>query len=411
MVLFRQRFKVHARDAVAAHVVPARGADRAVEQGNALIRDDELGVDLELRAEACARRACAERVVEREHARRQLFDGDAAVLARIVLREEDIAVIWQDICENETARERRRGLARVRQAVDDVGAEDEAVDDDLDIVLFVLFEGNFLAEVIHVPVGADADIARAARVLENFYMLAFFAADDRRHDLHARALAQRHELVDDLVDGLLADLLAAVRTVRRADARPEQAQIVVHLRHRADGGSWVLRGGLLVDGNGGGKALDIVDVGLFLLPKEHTGVGRQALHIAALALGIDGVERERRLSAAGQARDDGQRVAGNFDVDVLEVIFSCAFDKNLTWHESITPVAGFAAARPADSSEFFMSTSFNNDIRKFCAHERGEVVGRKLDLIADLARRDDHCFKVFRRGVDHRGEELFHPDG
>ena len=61
MVLFRQRFKVHARNAVAAHVVPARGADRAVEQGNALIRDDELGVDLELRAEACARRACAER--------------------------------------------------------------------------------------------------------------------------------------------------------------------------------------------------------------------------------------------------------------------------------------------------------------------------------------------------------------
>ena len=274
MVLFRQRFKVHARDAVAAHVVPARGADRTVEQGNALIRDDELGVDLELRAEACARRARAERVVEREHARHQLFDGDAAVLAGVVLRKEDIAVIWQDICKNETARKRRRGLARIRQAVDDVGAEDEAVDDDLDIVLFVLFEGNFLAEVIHVPVGADADIARAARVLENFYMLAFFAADDRRHDLHARALAQRHELVDDLVDGLLADLLAAVRTVRRADARPEQAQIVVHLRHRADGGSGVLRGGLLVDGNGGGEALDIVDVGLFLLPEEHARVGR-----------------------------------------------------------------------------------------------------------------------------------------
>lgn len=32
-----------------------------------------------------------------------------------------------------------------------------------------------------------------------------------------------------------------------------------------------------------------------------------------------------------------------------------------------------------------MSTSFNNDIRKFRAHERGKVVGRKLDLIADLA--------------------------
>ena len=206
-------------------------------------------------------------------------------------------------------------------------------------------------------------------------MLAFFSADDRRHDLHARALAQRHELVDDLVDGLLADLLAAVRAVRRADARPEQAQIVVHLRHRADGGSWVLRGGLLVDGNGGGKALDIVDVGLFLLPKEHTGVGRQALHIAALALGIDGVERERRLAAAGQARDDGQRVTWDLNVDVLEIIFSCAFDKNLTWHESITPVAGFAAARPAYSSDFLCqphSTMISaNFARTSAARSRG----------------------------------------
>ena len=345
VVLFRQRFKIHARDAVAADVVPARGADRAVEQGNALVRDDELGVDLELRAETRALRARAEGIVEREHARRQLLDGDAAVLAGVVLREEDVAVVGQDIGKNDAARERRRGLAGVRQAVNDVGTEDQAVDDDLDVVLFVLLEGNFLTEVVHVPVGADADIARAARVLENFHMLALFPANDRRHDLHARALAQRHELVDDLVNGLLANFLAAVGAVRRADARPQKAQIVVHLRHRADGGAGILRGGLLVDGNGGGEALDIVDVGLFLLPKEHTGVGRQALHIAALALGIDGVERERRLAAARKSRDDGQRVAGDFHVDVLEVILSCAFDKNLTWHESITPVAHFAAAK------------------------------------------------------------------
>lgn len=54
--------------------------------------------------------------------------------------KEDIAVIGQDIRKNDAARERRRGLARVRQAVNDVGTEDEAVDDDLDVVLFVLLE-------------------------------------------------------------------------------------------------------------------------------------------------------------------------------------------------------------------------------------------------------------------------------
>ena len=317
MVLFRQRFKVHARDAVAAHVVPARGADRAVEQGNALIRDDELGVDLELRAEACARRACAERVVEREHARRQLLDGDAAVLARVILREEDIAVVGQDICENEAARERRRSLARVRQAVDDVGAEDEAVDDDLDVVLFVLLEGNFLAEVVHVPVSADADIAGLARVLKNLDVLALFAADDRRHDLHARPLAQRHELVDDLVDGLLANFFSAVRAVRCADARPEQTQIVVHLRHRADGGSWVLRGGLLVDGNGGGKPFDGVHVGLLHLPQKHPGIGRKALYIPPLAVGVNGIKGQRGLPRPGKPRKDHQLVPWDGHVHIF----------------------------------------------------------------------------------------------
>src|SRR3712207_8340884 len=53
----------------------------------------------------------------------------------------------------------------------------------------------------------------------------------------------------------------------RADARPEQAQVVVDLRDRADRRARVARGRLLVDGDRRRQALDRVDVGR---SEEHT---------------------------------------------------------------------------------------------------------------------------------------------
>ena len=191
---------------------------------------------------------------------------------------------------------------------------------------------DLLAQIVHTPVHAHADIAGLPCVLENFGVLALLSADDRRHHLNARALAQRHHLIHDLVDGLLLDLFSAVRTMRRADPRPEKAQIVVDLRHRAHRRARVLRGRFLVDGDGGGEAVDVVHVGLFLLPEKHPRVGRQAFHIPPLSLGIDGVKRQRAFSAAGQSRDDGQLVARDAHINVLEVVLPRALDKNLIQH-------------------------------------------------------------------------------
>ena len=49
---------------------------------------------------------------------------------------------------------------------------------------------------------------------------------------------------------------------------------------------------------------------------------------APLALGIDGVERERGFSRAGQSGEDHELVARNLDVDVLEIVFACAAYRN-----------------------------------------------------------------------------------
>ena len=48
--------------------------------------------------------------------------------------------------------------------------------------------------------------------------------------------------------------------------------------------------GLLVDGNGRRQAGDLVYIGLVHPAQEHPGVAGQALDVAALAVGINGIE-------------------------------------------------------------------------------------------------------------------------
>ena len=128
------------------------------------------------------------------------------------------------------------------------------------------------------------------------------------------------------VHGLALDRQAGGRRIGHADAREQQAQVVVDLGDRADGGARVLGGGLLLDGDGRRQPVDVVDVGLLHHLQELARVGRQALDVAALALGIDGVEGERGLARARQPREHDQRVARDLEVDVLQVVLARAAD-------------------------------------------------------------------------------------
>jgi hypothetical protein len=100
----------------------------------------------------------------------------------------------------------------------------------------------------------------------------------------------------------------------------QQAQIVVDLGDRADGGARVARGGLLLDGDGRRQAVDLVDVRLLHHLEELAGIGRKRLDIAALALGVDRIEGERRLAGAAEAGQHDQAVTRQLEVDVLEVV-------------------------------------------------------------------------------------------
>src|SRR5690606_11091475 len=88
----------------------------------------------------------------------------------------------------------------------------------------------------------------------------------------------------------------------------------------AHGGARVVRGRLLLDRDRRAQALDVVDVGFFHHAEELPGVRGQRLDVAALAFGVDRVERQRRLAGTGQAGDHDQLVARQLDVDVLQVV-------------------------------------------------------------------------------------------
>ena len=78
----------------------------------------------------------------------------------------------------------------------------------------------------------------------------------------------------------------------------------------------------------------MVDVGLLHQLEELARIGRQRFDVATLPLGIDGVEGEARFARPRQAGDDRQRVAGDVDVDVLEIVLARAADGDFGQHEA-----------------------------------------------------------------------------
>ncbi len=125
---------------------------------------------------------------------------------------------------------------------------------------------------------------------------------------------------------------AAIGTVRDPDGRVEHPHVVVDVGHRADGGARVLADGLLLDGDDGREAIDEIYGGLLELGDKALGKGGQGLQEAPLSLGVDGLKGQGGLPGTAQTRDDDQLIAGNFDIQVLEIVFTCALDTNRLSH-------------------------------------------------------------------------------
>jgi len=191
-----------------------------------------------------------------------------------------------------------------------------------------LVERRRFGDLMELAVDFDALIALLHELGEFLAVFALAAAHHWSQEVETSTLRKRHDAVDHLRDGLALDRESRDRRKRHADARPQQPHVIVDLGDGADGRARIARGGFLFDGNRGRQAVDLVDVRLLRHFQKLPRIGRQALDVAALALGVDGVESERGFARARQPGEHHQAVARNVEVDVLEVVLARAADRD-----------------------------------------------------------------------------------
>jgi len=128
--------------------------------------------------------------------------------------------------------------------------------------------------------------------------------------------------------GLLEDRFARGRIVWLANRRIKNAQIVVYFRSRRDGRTGVASGRTLLDGDGRREPFNEIDIGLLHLVEKLPGVGRKALDVTALALGVKGIEGKGGFARTAQAGHHDQLLARDFQRQIFEIMLSraCDFD-------------------------------------------------------------------------------------
>ncbi len=237
-----------------------------------------------------------------------------------------------DVGDQRAAAHAERDLDGLRDARADAVLHDHAVDHHLYVVDLVAVELHALGDLLRLAVGADARETLLRDLLEQVAVVALAAAHDGRQDAQPRAGRHRRDGVDDLVVALPPHRPARDVGIRFPGACVEQTQEVVDLRDRTDGASRVAAHRLLLDGDHRAQPVDVVHVRALHHTQELTRVGAQALHVAALALGVDRVEGETGLAAAAQAGHHDERVARDVYVEAFEVVLARAADRDLVVH-------------------------------------------------------------------------------
>ena len=108
----------------------------------------------------------------------------------------------------------------------------------------------------------------------------------------ARCRKMRDNLVGDRLRGFRPNFAAATRTKSAGDARPEQFQIIVDLRHRADGGARALDRIRLLDRDRRRDAADLVDARFVHAVEKLPHVWTECFDVTALAFRVNRVEGE-----------------------------------------------------------------------------------------------------------------------
>ena len=208
----------------------------------------------------------------------------------------------------------------IGQAGADILTHYQAVNDQFDGVLFVFIQPHILHDIRDHAVHTGTDVSVFHSGGKDLLVASLFAADHGREHHKPLSLGELQNGINDLIHAALADLPTADGAVRHADAGVQQTKIVVYLRDGAHGGAGILAGGFLIDSDGRGKPLDGIHLGLVQLSQEHTGIGGQGLHEAAVSLRVEGIECQGRFTRARQAGEHHQLAPGDRQINIFQIM-------------------------------------------------------------------------------------------
>ena len=201
----------------------------------------------------------------------------------------------------------------------------QTIDDDLDVATGCngVARRDFV-DVANFAANEQTSIARVEKGFAHFEEL--FGATDGHAIRHERRLASMAR------DGLFRGTSRvdtnrrniAIRTNRNGLAGKQRCEVWFEVRHGGNGRTRALDGRSSIDGYTRSDGIELVDGRPFQTLEKLPCVRTEAFDESTLALGIERIEREGRLSRAGHTDDTDELSGGEIEVDALEVVGSRA---------------------------------------------------------------------------------------
>ncbi len=218
--------------ALILRIHPSQNRNGALVQGQALIRNHQRHIKLRLGADTEAFRTGPEGIVEGKAPGLDLLDADTAVRAGEAGGQIH-GLTANHIHGQQTVRQCHRLLYGFRKPLADALADHQTIHHDLDGMPQVLFQLDFLRQIIHISVDAYSHIAGLPGTGQHLLVHALLSPDNGRQKLNPRALRQTKQLVHHFIHRLPLDLPSAFRTMRNTDSGIEKPEIIIDLRHRS----------------------------------------------------------------------------------------------------------------------------------------------------------------------------------
>ena len=198
----------------------------------------------------------------------------------------------------------------------------EAVNHDFNIVRLVPVQTYAPRDVHPLAVHTRLQVALLGHGFKELAVMPLSGPHDGGEQRDALSGEALQNLRPNLIVRVADHGLVGRQRIGRRGARVEQAQEVVDLCDGADRGSGISVGGLLLNGNDRTQAFNAVYIGALHGAQKLTGIAGKRLHVAALALRIQGVKGQRGLSRTTQARDDHQGLTGQGDIHIVQVVLA-----------------------------------------------------------------------------------------